>query len=197
MRVPGVVPSRVRWAPGGLLLLAALSLVAPQTGRAELRISDLDVFLNDQEVTVHVVVLGAVPPAFVESIQSGVPARLRFTIELWQYNRLWRDRRLVMKVIERNLDYNVVTREYKVAALAGEGRAPYVTRELRDAQRVLSEVRGLKLTAATSFDPTDVFYVRVLAETALWGENTFLGRMAGTAEQTLRQSDYRTIMRVQ
>ena len=171
--------------------------MAPAPGRAELRISDLDVFLNDQEVTVHVVVLDAVPPAFVESIQSGIPAHVRFTVELWQYNRFWRDRRLMMKVVERNLDYNVVTKEYKVAVVEGEGRGPYVTRDLRDAQRLLSEVRGLKLTPATSLDLTDVFYVRVLAETALRGENTFLARMAGTAEQTLRQSDYRTIMRVQ
>jgi Domain of unknown function (DUF4390) len=179
------------------LLLAALTVMAPAPGRAELRISDLDVFLNDQEVTVHVVVLDAVPVAFVESIQSGIPAHVRFTVELWQYNRFWRDRRLMMKVVERNVDYNVVTKEYKVAVVEGEGRGSYVTRDLRDAQRLLSEVRGLKLTPATSLDLTDIFYVRVLAETALRGENTFLARMAGTAEQTLRQSDHRTIMRVQ
>ena len=35
--------------------------------------------------------------------------------------------------------------------------------------------------------------MRVQAETALNGENTFVARMAGTAEQTTRQSDYRTI----
>jgi hypothetical protein len=39
--------------------------------------------------------------------------------------------------------------------------------------------------------------VRVSAESALSGENTFLTRMAGTAEQTFRQSDYRTLQRVQ
>ena len=39
--------------------------------------------------------------------------------------------------------------------------------------------------------------LRVQAETALKGENTFVARMNGTAEQTMRQSDYRTIQRVQ
>ena len=80
---------------------------------------------------------------------------------------------------------------------SGETRPPYVTRDLRDAQRVLSEVRSLKLTPASTLDPTEVFYIRVLAETALRGENTLLTRMAGTAEQATRQSDFRTIMRVQ
>ena len=95
------------------------------------------------------------------------------------------------------LEYNVVSKEYKVAAVNGETLGPYVTRDLRDAQRVLSEVRALKLTPATSLEATDIFYVRVYAETALRGENTFLTRMSGGAEQTLRQSDHRTIMRVQ
>ena len=188
MRAPGVV---------SLLIAVAFMLAAPTPGRAELRISDLAVFLNDLEITVHVVVLGAIPPTFQESIQSGIPAHVRFTVELWQYNRFWRDRLLITKTIDRQLDYNVVTKEYKVAAAKGETRPAYLTRDLRDAQRVLSEVRSLKLAAASTLEPTEIFYIRALAETALRGENTFLTRMAGTAEQTMRQSDYRTIMRVQ
>ena len=46
-------------------------------------------------------------------------------------------------------------------------------------------------------NPTDVIYVRVHAEAALNGENSFVTRMAGTAEETMRQSEYRTITRVQ
>ena len=179
------------------LFAMALMLAAPAPVLAELRITDLVVFLNDLEITVHVVVLGAIPPAFQESIQSGIPAHVRFTVELWQYNRYWRDRLLTTKTIDRQLDYNVVTKEYKVASAKGETRPAYLTRDLRDAQRVLSEVRSVKLAAASTLEPTEVFYIRVLAETALRGENTFITRMAGTAEQTVRQSDYRTINRVQ
>src|SRR2546425_3361656 len=185
----------MRGARSGLCVLAAaLWLAVGAPARAEIRLSDLTIYLNDYEVTVHVVALGAVPPTFYESIQSGIPAHVRFTVELWQYNRLWRDRRLLAKTVERNLEYNVVSKEYKVAAVNGETLGPYLTRDLRDAQRVLSEVRALKLTPATSLEGTDIFYVRVYAETALRGENTFLTRMSGGAEQTLRQSDYRTIM---
>ncbi len=53
------------------------------------------------------------------------------------------------------------------------------------------------MTPAATLDPAAVIYVRVQAETALNGENTFVARMNGTAEQTARQSDYRTIQRVQ
>ena len=179
------------------LVAAALALAFVAPARAELRISDLDVFLNDHEVTVHVVLLGALPDGLHEGIQSGIPAHVRLVIELWQYQRLLPDRMLITKTIERTLAYNVVTKEFKVAALQGETRPIFTTRDLRDAQRVLSDIRGVKMTPAATLDPAAVIYVRVQAETALNGENTFVARMNGTAEQTARQSDYRTIQRVQ
>src|SRR5436190_635347 len=133
------------------LLAAALALGVTAPARAELRISDLDVFLNDQEVTVHVVLLGAVPDAFQEGIQGGIPTHVRFTVELWHYKRYWPDQRLTTKVVERSLVYNVVTKEFKVASLSGETRPVHITRDVRDAQRVLSELRNLLIIAGFLF----------------------------------------------
>lgn len=181
-----------------VILVAAASLGAAASARAELRLSDLAVYLNDHEVTIHVVALGAVPLAFHEPLHTGIPAHMRFTIELWQYNRMWRDRLLNQHVVERLLTYNVVAKEYRVAFQKGEAtRATYTTRDVRDAQRVISEVNAVKLTPASALDPDDVIYVRVRAEAALNGENSFVARMAGTAEQTEMQSEYRTLRRVQ
>src|SRR5262245_37259399 len=132
-----------------MVVLATLVVAIASPARADLRITDLDVFLNDHEITVNVAVLGALAPGFQEGLQSGIPAHLRYTVELWQYHRFWRDVLVLAKVVERVLAYNVVTKEYKVTAVKGDTRAPHVTRDLRDAQRVLSEVRGLKLTPAS------------------------------------------------
>ncbi len=178
-------------------VLATLVVAIATPAGADLRITDLDVFLNDHELTVNVAVLGALAPGFQEGLQSGIPAHLRYTVELWQYHRFWRDTLVLSKVVERALAYNVVTKEYKVTGVKGDTRTPHVTRDLHDAQRVLSEVRGLKLTPASSLDPAEVIYVRVHVEAALNGENSFVTRMAGTAEQAMRQSDYRTILRAQ
>ena len=191
------VPNAPRW-PGFAAALALLLLAGATPACADLRISDLDIYLNDHEVTVRVVLLDAIPETFHEGLQSGIPTHVRFTIQLWQYNRLWRDSLVRSVLIERQLAYNTVTKEYKVVSLKGEMLSPYSTRDLRDAQRVFSEVRALKLgPAATTLGTSDVFYVRVQAEAALNGENTFVTRMAGTAEQTERQSEYRTLQRMQ
>lgn len=183
---------------GAALWVLAVLLLAPGApAQAQLRISDLDVFLNDYEVTVRAVALEALAASMPEAIQSGIPAQVRFTIELWQLHRLWRDQLLTSKVIERQLTYNVVAKEYRIAFTKGENRPVYTTRDLRDAQRVISEVHAAKLTSASSLDPLGVIYVRLKAEVALNGENTWITRLAGTAAQTVIQSDYRTLRRVQ
>ena len=188
--------TRVRWL-WAAAALAALPVATAGPAAADLRIGDLDVFLNDHELTVNVALLDAIAPGVHEALLSGIPIHVRYTVELWQHNRYWRDSLLRTKTVERALAYNVVTKEYKVTTLKGEARTPHVTRDLRDAQRVLSEVRGLTLTPAGAMEPAEVIYVRVHAETALNGENSFVTRLAGTAEQTLRQSDYLTLVRVQ
>lgn len=182
-------------AAAALVALVAVALMPPPA-LADLRVNNLEVYLAGQEVTVQVVLLDAIPPAFHEGLQSGIPAHVRYTVELWQYSPLWRDRLLRTVTIERQLAYNVVTKEYRVTSLKGETRPPVSTRDLRDAQRVISEVHSLKLGSADGLDAAEAFYVRVHAQSALNGENTIITRLAGTAAETSRQSDYRTMQRV-
>ena len=176
----------------GLLLVAAPVL-------AELRFSDRpEVFLNDHELTVQAVLLGAIPPGFYEHLHSGVTTHIRFYVELWQYSRFWINQRLQIRMVERQLTYNVVTKEYKVAAASGEKGEPYVTKDLREAQRVASEIRGLKLGRSSALDPQGLYYVQVKADVSLGGVNTFLTRMAGEAEETdWIRSTLLTVTRIQ
>ena len=167
-----------------LLGAAILCLMAPTGARAELRISNLSVFLNDYDVTVHVVLLGAIPSTLYESLQTGIPAHVRLHVELWQYNRLLADRRVTARTIERQLTYNVLTKEYKVVSLKGEQREPYLTKDLREAQRVISEARVGNLAAAASLDARELYYVRVQSDVSLGGVNSWIARFSGDAEET-------------
>jgi Domain of unknown function (DUF4390) len=166
--------------PAALLWILAL----PTAAGAELRISNLSVFLNDFDVTVQVVLLGAIPSNLHESLQTGITTHVRLEVELWQYNRFLADRRLTGKTIERQITYNVLTKEYKVVSAKGEQREPYLTKDLREAQRVISEVRVGNLAPASSLSPRDLYYVRVRSDVSLGGVNSWFARFAGEAEET-------------
>ncbi len=66
-----------------VLVAAALALALSVPAQAELRISELEVFLNDHEVTVHVVLLDVLPAGLDGGIQGGISAHVRFTVAMW------------------------------------------------------------------------------------------------------------------
>ena len=164
-----------------LLLLLCLPPVVTRA-QSDLRITGLSVFLNDFDVTVQGVLLGAVPADMHESLHSGVPVHVRFMVELWQQR--FRNRLIQSRTIDRQLTYNPATKEYKVASTAGEERESFVTKQLREAQRVLSELRVGKLASDASLDPHELYFVRLRAAVSLNGVNTWLARYNGEAAET-------------
>jgi hypothetical protein len=164
-------------------LLAAV-LLGAANAEADVRISNLAVFLNDYDVTVTVVLFGAVPNALHESIHTGIAAHVRYYVELWQHTRMGVDRRLQARMVERQLTYNVLTKEYKVAPLKGEQREPLLTKDLREAQRVISELRVGQLAPVAALDKQELYYVRARSDVALGGVNSWFARMTGEAEET-------------
>lgn len=166
-----------------LITLAMVCLVAPAArAETELRISNLSVFLNDFDVTVQGVLLGAVPSSLTESLQSGVPVHVRFVVEFWQQR--FRDKLLQTRTIERQVTYNPATKEYKVVSLSGEEREPFMTKQFRDAQRVVSELRAGKLAPDAALDPRELYFVRLRADVSLNGINSWIARFSGEAAET-------------
>ena len=168
-----------------LLAMAALCVLGTASPTwAELQISNLSVFLNDFDVTVNVVLLGALSETMRESLHSGIATHVRLHVELWQQNRFLADRRIQARTVERQLTYNVLTKEYKVISLSGEQSEPYVTKDLREAQRVVSEARVHNLAPATSLSRFELYYVRVRSDVSQGGVNSWIARFAGDAEET-------------
>ena len=171
----------------GAGLAATLLLGYPagiERAGAEVRISNLSVFLNDFDVTVSVVLFGAIPDSLYEAINTGIAAHVRYYVELWQFTRMGVDRRLQARMVERQLTYNVLTKEYKVAPLKGETREPFLTKDLREAQRVISELRVGQLAPVAALDKQGLYYVRVRSDVSLGGVNSWFARMTGEAEET-------------
>jgi hypothetical protein len=164
--------------------LLAVVLVGTPDAEAEVRISNLAVFLNDYDVTVTVVLFDAVPSALHESLHTGIAAHVRYYVELWQHTRMGVDRRLQARMVERQITYNVLTKEYKVAPLKGEQREPLLTKDLREAQRVISELRVGQLAPVAALDKQELYYVRVRSDVSLGGVNSWFARMTGEAEET-------------
>jgi len=154
-----------RSTPGALAAwLVLVLLLAEFAWAGPLRISNLAVTNSEKTLLVAMVLLGSLPDGVVEGLGTGIPATLRYQVELWQYNRWWLNRRIAAKILERQVVYDVLTKEYRVSAMQGEEREPYVTRDIWEAERVMSEVRTLPLVPIGSLSGQELYYVRARAD---------------------------------
>ena len=194
--------SRRRWPTGGLAvaLLLLLTAGAVMGAAGPLRISNLVVTNAERTLLVNLVLLGTMPDGIVEGLGTGIPAGVRFQLELWQYNSWWVDRRVVAKLVERQVVYDVLTKEFRVSPVQGEEREPYVTRDVWEAERVLSEVRGYKLTPIAHLNLDELYYVRVRAEVRSGAPDSSVSRImpfvSSRAETPWEQTPLLTLRRV-
>src|SRR5262245_4425909 len=144
--------------------LVLVLLLAELAWAGSLRISNLVVTNAERTLLVAMVLLGSLPDGVVEGLGTGIPATLRFQVELWQYNSWWFNRRIAAKILERQVIYDVLTKEYRVSVVQGEEREPYVTRDIWEAERVMSEVRALVLVPLGSLRGQELYYVRACAD---------------------------------
>jgi Domain of unknown function (DUF4390) len=173
-------------------------LAQPGWAAGPLRISNLVVTNTDKTLLVNMVLLGSLPETVVEGLGTGIPASVRFQVELWQYNSWWVDRRIAATILERQVVYDVLTKEYRVLALQGEDRDAYVTRDIWEAERVLSEVRALRLAPITSLKGQDLYYVRARADIRTGNPDSLskiVGLWSSRAETAWEQSPLLTIGR--
>jgi hypothetical protein len=106
---------------------------------------------------------------------------------------------VVAKLVERQVVYDVLTKEFRVSPVRGEEREPYVTRDVWEAERVLSEIRAFKLTPMTHLNLDDLYYVRVRAEVRSGAPDssvsTILPFVSSRAETAWEQTPLLTLRR--
>jgi len=153
----------IRWIVAAVLFGAAGGAVM-SAHAAGLRIADLTVTNSEESLGVHAVLIGPMPSQMLEALETGIPATVRFMIELWQYNRFWVDRLAATKIVERTVSYDVLTKEYRVQTVKGEEHPPHITKTFNEAQRALTTFRDPKFVSFTALRPDDLYYVRVRGE---------------------------------
>ena len=153
----------IRWIVAAVLFGGAGGAVM-SAHAAGLRIADLTVTNSEESLGVHAVLIGPMPSQMLEALETGIPATVRFMIELWQYNRFWVDRLAATKIVERTVSYDVLTKEYRVQTVKGEEHPPHITKTFNEAQRALTTFRDPKFVSFTALRPDDLYYVRVRGE---------------------------------
>lgn len=152
-----------------LILWAAVLLVSLTFGiqapfaAQDATLSNLIVTNTRRELLVYMTVDGAFREQTVKAILSGVPASFSFFIKLYQKRSMWFDKTIADLEIFNTVKYNNLKKEFVVERSWENGRI-HTVQSLEEAQKLMSDVDGLKVIGLDKLEKGRQYQVRAKAK---------------------------------
>jgi hypothetical protein len=99
-----------------------------------------------------------------ESVQSGLPTTLTYTVELRQSSLVWFDRTLATATVAAAIKYDALTASFQVTRMTdGQVMSSDRTAKEDDVKKWATEFERVKLSNGDGLEPNGEYYVRVRA----------------------------------
>ena len=145
-----------------LLTLAFGSGLSPAIAKEKASIRDVTLIIDKGGVGISFYVQACFSPKIEETIQSGVPVTVFFSVRLSQTKRLWKDKRLASLRFARRIHYDNLKKVYEVFL---EDTSPAVVFEdFSEAKESLASVDNVRLIPPKPLTEKATYYVSVKAE---------------------------------
>lgn len=154
------LPPPARMAVFALCLLLAL----PGPARsADAILTDFGVTDNGADLLLHLRVMGAFNKKLQEAVMNGIPATFSFFITLDQKRSLLPDSTTADRTATHTLKYHVLKNHF-IVKRSWEGNKPIIADSFEEAQALMSEIKGMKLTSLKKLEPGKHYEIRAKAE---------------------------------
>ena len=147
-----------------LLLLSLVfgSALSPAIAKEKARIRDVTLIIDKGGVGINFYVQDCFSPKIEETIQSGVPVTIFFSVRLSQTKRLWKDKRLASLRFARRIHYDNLKKVYEV--FLEETSPAVVFEDFSEAKESLASVDNVRLIPPKPLTEKAIYYVSVKAE---------------------------------
>lgn len=135
----------------------------PEAGAAESSLNPLTVIKQNDQLAISAHLDSKFFSQVEETITSGIPATFSYEIEVWRQTKLWADKSVLSRGLERVIMFNSLTNEYFVTQRDKTASWDRTSKDIEEAKGWISQVEALPLLELSTLDPTGTYYVRVRA----------------------------------
>lgn len=126
-------------------------------------LKDIVVTNTRDDLLVYLNVEGAFKEKMKEAILSGLPATFSFFINLHQVRNFWLDKKLSTLKVTHTIRYNNLKKEFMIER-SWEKVEPMATQSFKKAQKLMSEIDGLKLVSLDKLEKGKQYQIRAKAK---------------------------------
>jgi hypothetical protein len=155
-------PNRLMLSAGAVLMSMIFLIQIPYAAQ-DATLSNLIVTNTSNDLLVYLNVEGAFREQTVNAIMSGVPASFSFFIKLYQKRSMWFDKAIADIEIANSIKYNNLKKEFVVERSWENGRIR-TAQSLKEAQKLMSDVDGLKIIRLNKLEKGKQYQVKAKAQ---------------------------------
>lgn len=143
-------------------LLCGLVLPLAASAAAEAVIEDLVPVIRDDAVYVSFRTDGAFIEEVERAIETGLPVRFRFNVELKRVRGLWLDQSVAKRTVQTTVSYDNLTKRYSLTReIDGEIDATEVLSDVEAMRRFMTTFEAMRLFDVVLMKPNDEYYLQV------------------------------------
>ena len=145
------------------VLMSLIFLIQIPYAAQDATLSNLIVTNTSNDLLVYLNVEGAFREQTVNAIMSGLPASFSFFIKLYQKRSMWFDKAIADIEIANSIKYNNLKKVFTVERSWEKGKTRTV-QSLKEAQKLMSDVDGLKVIQLNKLEKGKQYQVKAKAQ---------------------------------
>ena len=155
-------PNRLILSAGAVLMSLIFLIQIPYAAQ-DATLTNLIVTNTSNDLLVYLNVEGAFREQTVNAIMSGVPASFSFFIKLYQKRSMWFDKVIANIEIANSVKYNHLKKVFIVERSWENGKIR-TAQSLQEAQKLMSDVDGLKIIHLNKLEKGKQYQVKAKAQ---------------------------------
>ncbi|MFO7840498.1 MAG: DUF4390 domain-containing protein [Desulfosalsimonadaceae bacterium] len=146
-----------------LVFLCLLLIFPPAAAPSEVRLTDIAVTNNRDDLLLFLQVKGAFTEDMVKAIQNGIPTTFSFFIRLEKKRSFWFDKTIATRRITHTIKYNSLKDRYMVKRSWKDSK-PVTTGSFEQAKALMSGVQSLRVTSLANLEKNRHYRIKAKAE---------------------------------
>jgi len=147
----------------GYLLIAILYLFTNSTRLTGAELANIVVRNSSNELLIDIKLKGVFTKEMKAAVLKGIPVDIAFSVSLYEVHNLWFDNKLIRKTVYHQIRFDTLKKEYRIRR-SWEKRGHIAEEDSEDAQRILSEIKGLRVIPLKRLEKGVHYQLRIKSE---------------------------------
>jgi len=130
----------------------------------DFRIENIVVTGDENRILCSSLLKGDIDNDILEPIKSGIPITFTYYIELFKRRTAWMDSKVVSKTIKKTVDYNHLTKEYKLVQVINQHTQRSLSKDIDEARQWIKSLDRIPVATYDELEYDRTYYLKIKAE---------------------------------